>query len=120
MNIETDKEKTIYRHEKEEGKVTYTMSMSKKDQNGNWQTGFINVRFPKEADLPNKSKIKIHNAWLDFYLKEKATMLYIFINQYELLTEKEESKEEVEIPQNTTSKYAEDSDIQLSPEDLPF
>ena len=126
MNIECDKEKTIFRNEHND-KVFYSISMSKKDKEGNWQTGYVSkkdkegnwqtgyvmCRFPKEADIPNKTKIKIHNAWLDFYLKEDKTMPYVFINKYEII-------EDVEIPQNTKSNYAEDSDIQLDDNSLPF
>ena len=112
MNIECDKEKTIFRNEHND-KVFYSISMSKKDKEGNWQTGYVMCRFPKEADIPNKTKIKIHEGWLDFYLKEDKTIPYVFINKYEII-------EDVEIPQNTKSNYAEDSDIQLDDNSLPF
>ena len=114
MNIECDKEKTIYRNEVN-GKALYSIGISHKKQDGSWENGYMTCRFPKDADIPNKTKIKIVNSWLDFYIKDKVTHPYIFINKYEIVSES------IEIPQNVKSEYDnEKSDIQITDEDLPF
>lgn len=112
MNIQCYREKTIFRFEKD-GKIFYSIGLSRKDKEGNYENGYISVRFPKSADIPNKSKIKIIQGWLDFYLKDKITNPYIFINKYELVEQKEE------IPQNIKTAY-DDTNIKIEDTDLPF
>ena len=114
MNIESDKAKIIFRHEKDD-KVFYSLGLCKKDVNGNYINGTISCRFPKDADIPDKAKILVKKGWLDFYVKDKITYPYLFISQYEI----EEQKEEVEVPQNTKTEY-DDSGIQIGDNDLPF
>ena len=113
MNIETDKIKNIFRYDKD-GKAYYSIGLSKKDKDGNYINGYMNCKFPKEAEVPNKSKIKIHEAWIDFYVKDKVTYPYVFINKYEMV---EDIKEE--IPQNIKTDY-EENEIVISDHDLPF
>lgn len=109
MNIECDKEKMIFAREVN-GKVYYSLGLSKKNQDGTYTSGYINCRFPKNASFKNQTKIRIVSAWLDFYVDDKkVTHPYIFINKYEL----------ADVPQNTKSNYSDDG-IQLSDEDLPF
>lgn len=112
MNIEDSREKTIYRNEVN-GKILYSIGISHKKQDGSWENGFISCRFPKEADIQNKQKIMIVQGWLDFYVKDRVTHPYIFINKYELV-------EDENVPQNVKSEYDEKSDIQLADADLPF
>lgn len=115
MNIECEKEKTIYRNEVN-GKTLYSIRLSHKKQDGNWENGYMTCRFPKDTDLKDKTKIKLIQSWLDFGIKDKKTYPYIFINKYEIVSEAKE-----EIPQNTKSEYDNiKSDIQLTDEDLPF
>ena len=114
MNIESDRAKTIFRHEKD-GKVFYSIGLSKKDIDGNYISGCITCRFPKDADIPDRAKLIVKKGWLDFYVKDKITHPYLFISQYEI----EEKKEEVEVPKNIKTDY-DDSGIQLGDNDLPF
>ena len=72
MNIESDKEKTIYRNEVN-GKALYSIGISHKKQDGSWENGYMTCRFPKDADIPNKTKIKIVNDCIDFSIKNKIT-----------------------------------------------
>lgn len=110
MNIECEKEKMIFSREVN-GKIYYSIGLSKKNQDGTYTNGYINCRFPKNASFKNQTKIKIISAWLDFYVDDKnITHSYIFINKYELVAD---------IPQNIKSKASDDG-IQLSDEDLPF
>ena len=108
MNIECEKEKMIFRNEKD-GKVFYSIGLSKKNQDGKYTSGYIACRFPKNANIENKTKIKILNAWLDFWVDDKKiTHPYIFINKYEILSD--------DIP-NVKSNYSDDG-IQLTDEEI--
>lgn len=111
MNIETDKIKSIFRYDKD-GKAYYSIGLSKKDKDGNYINGYMNCKFPKDTDIATKTKIKIHEAWIDFYTKDKVTYPYIFINKYEIV---EDIKEE--LPQNTKTDY---EGIVIEDKDLPF
>ena len=120
MNIETDKIKTIYKYKTKDGKEFYSIGLSKKKQDGSWENGFISCRFPKDAQLENKTRILIKRGWLDFYVKDRITYPFIFVNLYEIVEDKQENSQEETIPQNAKTEYSEDSDIQLTDEDLPF
>ena len=108
MNIECEKEKMIFRNEKD-GKAYYSIGLSKKNQDGTYTSGYITCKFPKNANIENKTKIKILNAWLDFWVDDKKiTHPYIFINRYEILSN--------DIP-NVKSNYSDDG-IQLTDEEI--
>ena len=108
MNIECEKEKMIFRNEKD-GKAYYSIGLSKKNQDGTYTSGYITCKFPKNANIENKTKIKILNAWLDFWLDDKKiTHPYIFINKYEILSD--------DIP-NVKSNYSDDG-VQLTDEEI--
>ena len=115
MNIDTDKEKMIFRTDKD-GKTFYQIGLSRKNQDGTYTNGYIGCKFPKTTTLENKTKIKIHEAWLDFYLKEKITVPYIFISKYEIV---QDNKQETiqDIP-NVKTDYQDT--IVIQDEDLPF
>lgn len=85
MNIEQC-EVMIFRYDGEYG-ANYSIGLSKKDKEGNYEKGYMPCKFKKGVDIPNKTKIKITNAWLTFNQKDKKTFSYIFISDYELLDE---------------------------------
>ncbi len=118
MNIESDREKTIYRHVKED-KVFYSIGLSKKQQDNTYLNGYISCRFPKGADFSDKTRIKIHQAWLDFYIKDNKTYPYIFINKYEVVEVNQDGELLKEVPQNTKTDY-DDSNIEIEDNELPF
>ena len=92
MNITNTYPVTIFRNDTQYG-TFYKVGLSKKDVNGNYINGYKDVRFKKEVELADKTKIYIKKAWLDFYVKEKRTIDYIFISEFETLDNKiEESK----------------------------
>lgn len=122
MNIDDSKERMIFRNEYN-GKALYSIGISHKKQDNTYENGSINCRFPKDVDIPNKTRIKIHSAWLDFYIKDKVTHPYIFINKYEIVVENNNEQIEMplDVPQNAKSEYDNlGSDIQLLDSDLPF
>ncbi len=124
MNIQTDKPKTIYKYTTKDGKEFYSLGISKKKQDGSYENGFINCRFKKDINLENKTKILIKGGWLDFYVKDRITYPFIFINEFEIIQDdKQESKQTEEVNEfsamKTTTKYKED-EVTLTDEDLPF
>ena len=81
MNITNDKEVMIFRSEYE-GKVFYSIGLSKKNKDGSYTNGYMPCQFKNGVNLGNQTKIKIGKAWLSFYLKDKKTVPYIFISEF--------------------------------------
>lgn len=121
MNIEDSRAKTIYRKDGE-GYTLYSIGINHKKQDGSWEGGFIPCRFPKGTNIPNKTKIMMITAWLDFYTKEEKTHPFIYIKEYEIVEDKQESKQEnIQVPQNAKTEYDnENTGVSLSDDDLPF
>ena len=95
MNIEQC-EVMVFRYDGQYG-ANYSIGLSKKDKEGNYENGYMPCKFKKGVDIPNKTKIKITNAWLTFNQKDKKTYPYILISDYELTDEaKEEHKQVVD------------------------
>lgn len=66
--------------------VSYSTTISHKNVNDEYENAFINVRFRKDVNVENKSKIIIKNGWLDFYQnKDGKDIIYIFINEFDLV-----------------------------------
>jgi hypothetical protein len=76
-----------------EGKNFYTTSLSKKKQDETYENAYISVQFKKDVVLHNKTKIKVNNGWLTFYMKGKEPVYQLFISDFE---------EEDEIPEGFT------------------
>ena len=94
-----------------EGKKYYKIGLSKKAQDGTYINGYIDARFRKDVDVDTDKKIYIQDAWLDFYVKDKITHPFIFVNKFEYVSEAiEESKKD----------SSEDFSVELTDEDLPF
>lgn len=82
MNITNDYPVMIFKQEYQ-GKIFYSVGLSKKDRDGNYTNGYMPCQFKGNVDLEDKTKIYIKKAWLSFYLKDKATKPYIFISEFE-------------------------------------
>lgn len=78
------------------GKRYYKVGLSKKDVNGEYINGYKDVKFKNDVFMHNQTKINIKNAWLDFYVKDKKTIDYIFISDFEIVDDKKEELEEIE------------------------
>lgn len=82
MQITTKYPITIYRKEFGD-KVIYSTRVIKKDKEGNYLGAFIPVKFKKDIKVEDRSKIKILNGWLDFYIdKGNKPVFMIFINEF--------------------------------------
>ena len=57
---------TIYAKEYN-GKVLYSTKISQKNINGEWESMFINVQFPKNTNISDKTKIEVTKGFEGFY-----------------------------------------------------
>lgn len=112
MEIVSNKEEMIFKSEYND-KPIYRIGLSKKDKNGNYIKGYMNVNFKKGVELDNMTKIRIKSAWLDFYKKDINTIPVIFINDFEIV------KDEVEQISAKTD-FDKNGQIDIRPEDMPF
>ena len=97
MKIVEEKPVKVFKRE-HEGNTFYSFGLSKKKQDGSYDNGYMPCQFKKDISVENKSKIYIRDAWLSFYLKEKETKPYVFINDFETVEETiENSKSNSEI-----------------------
>lgn len=124
MQVISDRDEIIFRRDYD-GKPSYSLGLSKKDKEGNYVNGYMNVRFKKEVDLPSQTRIKIKEAWLGFNQQEKKTYPYIFINDFEVAETPEKKEEPKKDPfQEFGDSIKTESDvgeqIRIEDEDLPF
>ena len=124
MEIVSDRNETIYRKDFD-GKPKYSIGLVKKDKSGNYENGYMSVYFKPDVTLRNKTKIMIKNAWLSFYLKDKKTYPYIYIDDFAITDEGEmqETKgDEVNPFQAMKTKVESDLGQQITIEEseLPF
>lgn len=112
MDIISKQEHMIFKNEKD-GKISYQIGLSKKKEDGSYENGYIPVRFRKDIELNDRTKIKIKSAWLDFFKIEKRTMLYIFINDFE--------KVENEVQQQkSVDNWDAGKNVEIDDDMLPF
>ena len=116
MEIISNRDEMIFKNEYN-GKVFYSIGISKKNQDGKYENGYINIRFKKDVELDNQTKIKIKKAWIDFYNKDRKTFPYIFISEFDVIRMGDKNPYE-ELNVKTESNIGEQ--IQITDEDLPF
>lgn len=116
MEIISKKDEIVFKNEYN-GKVYYSIGLSKKKQDGTYENGYITTQFKKDVELENKTKIRIKKSWIDFYVKDKKTIPYIFVSEFEVVPLKE-TKPYEEFAIKTESQIGEQ--IQINPEDYPF
>ena len=121
MNITNNYAVTIFKNDTQYG-TFYKVGLSKKDKDGNYVNGYKDVRFKKGVELADKTKIYIKKSWLDFYVKDKRTIDYIFISEFETLESKiEESKEVLESKVDPYEQFGSTiTGEQIDEMDLPF
>lgn len=56
----------IYKNEYE-GRASYSTTISKKDQFGNYENMYISVSLPKDTNLESNTKINVTKGFLSFY-----------------------------------------------------
>ena len=118
MNLSNEYPVTIFRNEYE-GRTFYKMGLSKKLEDGSYENGSIACRFKKVANVEDKTKIYIKSAWLTFYKKDKTTIPYVFINEFETVGQVIENSK-VEVKQESDPFEDFGNDVVITDEDLPF
>lgn len=121
MNINNDYPVMVFKRE-HNGNTFYSLGLSKKDKDGNYTNGYMPCQFKMGVSVEDKTKIYIKNAWLTFYLKDKETKPYIFINEFETVGEAiQQAKMEQPTEQPKEDPFAEfGKQIEITDEDLPF
>ena len=118
MQVVSDRKEIIIANDYN-GKRLYSIGLSKKNQDGTYTKGYISCRFKKDVALNNKTLINIKNAWLDFYLSNKKTIPFIFINEFEVVDEIKENI--IENKEVESDPYEEMNDLLETDDfDLPF
>ena len=122
MNITSDKPFTIFKNE-DNGRDFYKIGLSKKLENGDYQNGYITCQFRKDVSLDNNTKIYIKTAWLSFYKKDKATIPYIFINEFETIENainNAKQQDMFSVKEEEIEKSMKLNEIEITDADLPF
>jgi hypothetical protein len=121
MNINSQYPVMVFRKEYE-GNVFYSLGLSKKRQDGTYENGYMPCQFKKGVSLEDKTKIYLKSSWLTFYKKEKQTIPYIFINEFETVSEAIDNSKTIvkdETIQNDPFKDFGD-ELEITEDDLPF
>ena len=79
MHIAKDEEVIIFKNDKD----YYSIGLSRKDRNNQVIYGYFPCQFKKGVEVANKTRIKIKNAFISFYLKDDKTMPYLMVVDYE-------------------------------------
>ena len=116
MEVVSNRDEMIFKNE-HDGRIFYSIGISKKNQDGSYENGYIPVRFKKDVELDNMTKIRINTAWIDFYTKDKKTYPYIFVCDFDKVLEKKDAFEEYE---KLTTKTKIEEQLQITDADLPF
>ena len=126
MNLEAGKIVMVFCKEFDDKKL-YSIGLSKKNKNGGYDNGFMSVRFKKGVEVGNKTRIKIKDAWLSFNTNEGKTFPFIFINDFEIISEANPSAEKCGKEENPYKDFgnsikteANFDQIEITSEDLPF
>lgn len=121
MEIVSNSEEMIFRKDYNDRPI-YSIGLSKKDKNGNYVNGYMTCNFKQGTELENKTKIKIKDAWLSFYIKDKQTIPTIFINDYEVVGVPKPKQEEDVFKEFGESIKTENNyeEIKIEDSDLPF
>lgn len=86
MHIKENEEVMIFKNDKD----FYTIGLSRKDRNGQYFNGYFPCQFKKGVSLESRTKIKLKNAFISFYLKDNETKTYLMILDYSLIDNKED------------------------------
>lgn len=99
----------------------YNISISKKKQDGSYETAYMKIEFNKDVELKDRQLINIKNAWLDFYNWEyenkKGTTWFIRCSEFEIENKQEENPY-AEMKTKVESDIGEE--IRIEDDELPF
>lgn len=97
MHIAKDEEVIVFKNDN----GYYSIGLSRKDRNNQVFYGYFPCQFKNGINVENKTRIKLQNAFISFYLKDDKTMPYLMILDF-IEAEKKENyaklKGEEEMP----------------------
>lgn len=100
MNIQDDRPYKIYIKDYE-GKRYYKVKISKKQQDGTYDNGYMDIRFKEDKGIKDKDIVYLRNAFLTYWKdKEKITHFYIQVMDYETMEQVIEHSKETDIVKN--------------------
>ena len=117
MNITTDNKYMIFKKDGQYGAM-YSIGLSKKNQKGQYENGYMPVRFKKDVELDDRTEIYIKDAWLTFYKKDNTTVPYVFINEFKNLDEAIQPTKETLEQNDPYKQFGEE--VEITDEMLPF
>lgn len=124
MNINYEYPVMIFRKDNQFG-TNYSVGLSKKKQDGDYENGYMPIRFKKGVELDNQAKIFMKKAFLTFYIggNPKRTIPYIMCTEYEeakfnRVEEKTEQKTSKEASNDPYEEFG--KEISIDENDLPF
>lgn len=103
-----------------EGRKLYSIGLSKKNKEGGYDNGYISARFKKDIVLNNKTRIKVKESWLSFNTNENKTFPFIFINDFEIVSEAKPKEDNVYEDFGKSIKTEVQEQIEITDSDLPF
>lgn len=93
----------------------YSCTISKKNQDGEYERMYVQLQLPKDVELENKTIIDITNGFLSFFkTKDGLSKIKIVVMEFETDAEQKYVQEEREAIQNEEVYGI------GSPDDLPF
>lgn len=111
----------IYKNELE-GRTSYSTTISKKDQFGNYENLYISVQLPRDVALESNSRINVTKGFLSFYkTRQGLPKIKAVVQEFENeITETTTlyADNGVPIAQSTQNYY--DSQANYYNDDLPF
>lgn len=114
MNITNEYPVIVYKKEIQ-GNIFYSVGLLKKNADGSYKRGYIPCKFQRNINIDVDKKIYIREAWLSFYLKDKKTIPYIFINKFDYVEDVIKSTKKEIDPFNEF-----DFEIEIDEDNLPF
>lgn len=104
-----------------DGRKLYSIGLSKKNKDGGYDNGYISARFKKDIVLTNKTRIKVKEAWLSFNTNESKTFPFVFINDFEIISEAK-PKEDNNVYEDfgNSIKTEVQEQIEITDDDIPF
>ena len=124
MNIQSDKPYMIFEKEYN-GKKYYKIGLSRKLKNGEYENGYVDIQFKQDVEIQNKERIYLKNAF--YKSKDKATIPYIFVMDFERIEDTIEHSKETDIAKQEAKddfadfgKEVKLDEVEITDEDLPF
>lgn len=90
----------------------YSTTISKKNQDGEYERMYVSVQLPKNIELENKTVIEITNGFLSFYnSKDGLPKIKIVVREFTTDEEQKYMQEEREAIQNEEIYGVQNSDL---------